>query len=53
MSIQIIVKILASRLTHVIFTVVNEVSIKGRQIIHGPLMVNEIIVWTLKKNHDF
>lgn len=53
--IQHIAKILANRLSHVISSVVSEVQtayIKGRQIIDGPLMVNEIISWATKKNKN-
>ncbi|GJX68153.1 RNA-directed DNA polymerase, eukaryota [Tanacetum coccineum] len=49
---KIIAKILANRLSRVLPSVVGEVQmayIKGRQIIDGPLMVNEIIAWA--KNH--
>ncbi|GJS61197.1 cysteine-rich receptor-like protein kinase [Tanacetum coccineum] len=55
---KIIAKILANRLALVIPSVVGEVQmafIKGRQIIDGPLMVDEIISWAKrrKKKHMF
>lgn len=53
---KIIAKILANRILKVISTVVSEVQtayIKGRQIIDGPLLVNEIIAWATKKNEKF
>lgn len=49
---KVIAKILANRLGQVVHSVVSEVQtayIKGRQIIDGPLMVNEIISWAKKK----
>ncbi|GKB70539.1 cysteine-rich receptor-like protein kinase, partial [Tanacetum coccineum] len=48
---KIIAKILANRLSRVLPSVVGEVQmayIKGRQIIDGPLMINEIIAWAKK-----
>lgn len=48
---KIIAKILANRLALVISSVVGDSQmafIKGRQIIDGPLMVNEIIAWAKK-----
>ncbi|GJT94691.1 putative RNA-directed DNA polymerase, eukaryota, reverse transcriptase zinc-binding domain protein [Tanacetum coccineum] len=45
---KIVAKILANRLSSVISSVVSDVQmtfIKGRQIIDGPLMVDEIISW--------
>ena len=48
----VIAKILANRLQRVVHSVVSEVQtsyIKDRQIIDGPLMVNEIISWASKK----
>ena len=54
---KIIAKVLANRLANVISSVVGEVQmafIKGRQIIDGPLMVDEIISWAkLKKKKAF
>lgn len=50
---KVIAKVLANRLMKVIHSVVSEVQtayIKGRQIIDGPLMVNEFISWASKKN---
>ncbi|GJW52225.1 putative reverse transcriptase domain-containing protein [Tanacetum coccineum] len=49
---KVIVKVLANRLIQVVHSVISEVRtayIKGRQIIDGPLMVNEIISWASKK----
>ncbi|GKD17256.1 RNA-directed DNA polymerase, eukaryota, partial [Tanacetum coccineum] len=49
---KIIAKILANRLALVIPSVMGEVQmafIKGRQIIDGPLMVDEIISWAKRK----
>ncbi|GJS34885.1 putative RNA-directed DNA polymerase [Tanacetum coccineum] len=48
---KIIAKILANRLSQVVASVVGDVQmayIKGRQIIDGPLMVEEIIAWAKK-----
>jgi hypothetical protein len=48
---KIISKILANRLSRVVSSVVSDVQmayIKGRQIIDGPLMVDEIIAWAKK-----
>ncbi|GJX30644.1 putative RNA-directed DNA polymerase [Tanacetum coccineum] len=48
---KIIAKILANRLSRVVSSVVGDVQmayIKGRQIIDGPLMVDEIIAWAKK-----
>ncbi|GKC94258.1 putative RNA-directed DNA polymerase, eukaryota, reverse transcriptase zinc-binding domain protein [Tanacetum coccineum] len=48
----VISKVLANRLQQVVHSVVSEVQtafIKDRQIIDGPLMVNEIISWANKK----
>ncbi|GJW01987.1 putative RNA-directed DNA polymerase [Tanacetum coccineum] len=45
---KVIAKVLANRLLQVVGSVVSEVQttfIKGRQIVDGPLMVNEIIAW--------
>ncbi|GJU00233.1 putative RNA-directed DNA polymerase [Tanacetum coccineum] len=50
---KIIAKVLANRLALVISSVVGEsqtVFIKGRQIINGPLMVDEIISWAKMYN---
>ncbi|GJR17850.1 RNA-directed DNA polymerase, eukaryota, reverse transcriptase zinc-binding domain protein [Tanacetum coccineum] len=50
---KVIAKVLANRLLQVANSIVSEVQsayIKGRQIIDGPLMVNEIINWASKKN---
>nr|GEV69357.1 cysteine-rich receptor-like protein kinase [Tanacetum cinerariifolium] len=50
---KVIAKILANRLLQVVNSIIGEVQsayIKGRQIIYGPLMVNEIINWASKKN---
>ncbi|GJX14844.1 RNA-directed DNA polymerase, eukaryota [Tanacetum coccineum] len=49
---KVIAKILANRLMQVVHLVVSEVQsayIKERQIIDGPLMVDEIISWASKK----
>ncbi|GJY91591.1 putative RNA-directed DNA polymerase [Tanacetum coccineum] len=49
---KVISKLLANRLSQVVNSVVNEVQtayIKERQIIDGPLMVNEILAWVSKK----
>ncbi|GJW61371.1 RNA-directed DNA polymerase, eukaryota, reverse transcriptase zinc-binding domain protein [Tanacetum coccineum] len=49
---KVIAKILANRLQGVVYSVVSEVQaayIKDRQIIDGPLMVNEVISWASKK----
>ena len=49
---KVIAKVLANRLFKVVNSVVSEVQtayIKGRQIIDGPLMVNEIISWATKR----
>nr|GEV96970.1 G-type lectin S-receptor-like serine/threonine-protein kinase At4g27290 isoform X1 [Tanacetum cinerariifolium] len=51
---KVIAKVLANRLSKVVNSVVSEVQmayIKGRQIIDGTLMVNEIISWASKR-HD-
>ncbi|GKA79907.1 putative RNA-directed DNA polymerase [Tanacetum coccineum] len=48
---KIIAKILANRLSQVVSSVVSDVQmayIKGRQIIDGPLMVDDIIAWAKK-----
>ncbi|GJU87842.1 putative RNA-directed DNA polymerase, eukaryota, reverse transcriptase zinc-binding domain protein [Tanacetum coccineum] len=48
---NVIAKLLANRLVKVVSSVVSEVQmtfIKGRQIIDGPLMVNEILSWAGK-----
>ncbi|GJR32994.1 putative RNA-directed DNA polymerase, eukaryota, reverse transcriptase zinc-binding domain protein [Tanacetum coccineum] len=48
---KIVAKVLANRLALVIPLVVSEVQmafIKGRQIMDGPLLVNEIILWAKK-----
>ncbi|GKB29228.1 putative RNA-directed DNA polymerase [Tanacetum coccineum] len=48
---KIIAKILANRLSLVIPSIIGEVQmafIKGRQIIDGPLVVNEVISWAKK-----
>nr|GEZ85705.1 putative RNA-directed DNA polymerase, eukaryota, reverse transcriptase zinc-binding domain protein [Tanacetum cinerariifolium] len=48
---KIIAKILANRLSRVVSLVIGDVQmayIKGRQIIDGPLMVDEIIAWVKK-----
>ncbi|GJT17712.1 putative RNA-directed DNA polymerase [Tanacetum coccineum] len=53
---KIIAKVLANRLSKVISSVVGEVQmdfIKGRQIIDGPLMVDEIISWAKKQKKKF
>lgn len=50
---KVIAKLLANRLIQVVSSIVSEVQsayIKGRQIIDGPLMINEIISWATKKN---
>ncbi|GJR04155.1 putative RNA-directed DNA polymerase, eukaryota, reverse transcriptase zinc-binding domain protein [Tanacetum coccineum] len=50
---KVIAKVLATRLQKVVHSVVSEVQtayVKGRQIIDGPLMVNEIISWASKRN---
>nr|GEY81883.1 RNA-directed DNA polymerase, eukaryota, reverse transcriptase zinc-binding domain protein [Tanacetum cinerariifolium] len=50
---KVIAKVVANRLQKVVQSVVSEVQmayIKGRQIIDGSLMVNEIISWASKKN---
>nr|GEV35036.1 RNA-directed DNA polymerase, eukaryota, reverse transcriptase zinc-binding domain protein [Tanacetum cinerariifolium] len=49
---KVIAKVLANRLQQVVHSVVSEVQtayLKGRQIIDGPLMMNEIISWASKK----
>ncbi|GKC23726.1 putative RNA-directed DNA polymerase, eukaryota, reverse transcriptase zinc-binding domain protein [Tanacetum coccineum] len=49
---KVIAKVLSNRLSKVVHSVVREVQtayIKGRQIIDGPLMVNEILAWASKK----
>ncbi|GJY54252.1 ribonuclease H-like domain-containing protein [Tanacetum coccineum] len=49
---KVIAKVLANRLLKVVHSVVSDVQtayIKGRQIVYGPLMVNEIISWASKK----
>ncbi|GKC93798.1 RNA-directed DNA polymerase, eukaryota [Tanacetum coccineum] len=49
---KVIAKLLANRLLQAVSFVVSDVQttyIKGRQIIEGPLMVNEIISWASKK----
>ncbi|GJV04827.1 putative RNA-directed DNA polymerase [Tanacetum coccineum] len=49
---KVIAKVLSNRLSKVVHSVVSEVQtayIKGKQIIDGPLMVNEILVWASKK----
>ncbi|GKD57735.1 RNA-directed DNA polymerase, eukaryota, reverse transcriptase zinc-binding domain protein, partial [Tanacetum coccineum] len=49
---KVIAKVLANRLIQVVHSVISEVQmacIKGRQIIDGPFMVNEIILWASKK----
>ncbi|GKC43831.1 RNA-directed DNA polymerase, eukaryota, partial [Tanacetum coccineum] len=49
---KVIAKLLANRLLQVVSSVVSDIQtdyIKGRQIIDGPLMVNEIISWASKK----
>ncbi|GKB75709.1 RNA-directed DNA polymerase, eukaryota, reverse transcriptase zinc-binding domain protein [Tanacetum coccineum] len=48
---KILAKVLANHLAHVISSVISEVQmafIKGRQIIDGPLIVDEIISWAKK-----
>ncbi|GJV50953.1 RNA-directed DNA polymerase, eukaryota [Tanacetum coccineum] len=48
---KIITKVLANRLSKVIASIVSEVQmafVKGRQIIDGPLIVDEIIAWAKK-----
>ncbi|GJX32886.1 putative RNA-directed DNA polymerase [Tanacetum coccineum] len=53
---KIIAKVLANRLQQVVHSVVSEVQtayIRGRQIIDGPLMVNEIISWATKHKERF
>ncbi|GKE37445.1 putative RNA-directed DNA polymerase, eukaryota, reverse transcriptase zinc-binding domain protein [Tanacetum coccineum] len=49
---KVIAKVLANRLLQVVGSVVSDVQttfIKGRQIVDGPLMVNEIIAWAKNK----
>nr|GEV01064.1 retrovirus-related Pol polyprotein from transposon TNT 1-94 [Tanacetum cinerariifolium] len=49
---KLIAKVLANRLLKVINLIVSEVQtahIQGRQIIDGPLIVNEILAWATKK----
>nr|GFA93753.1 putative RNA-directed DNA polymerase, eukaryota, reverse transcriptase zinc-binding domain protein [Tanacetum cinerariifolium] len=49
---KVIAKVLANRLLKVINSIVSEVQtayIQGRQIIDGPLIVNEILAWATKK----
>nr|GEU97720.1 cysteine-rich receptor-like protein kinase [Tanacetum cinerariifolium] len=49
---KVIDEVLANRLLQVVGSVVSEVQttfIKGRQIVDGPLMVNEIIAWAKNK----
>lgn len=49
---KIIAKVIANRLSQVISSIVSESQtayIKGRQIIDGPLIVNEIVSWAKKK----
>nr|GEX19971.1 serine/threonine-protein kinase tricorner-like [Tanacetum cinerariifolium] len=51
-SLIVIAKVLANRLQQVVHSVVSDVQtayLKGRQITHGPLMVNGILSWALKK----
>ncbi|GJW68642.1 putative RNA-directed DNA polymerase, eukaryota, reverse transcriptase zinc-binding domain protein [Tanacetum coccineum] len=53
---KIIAKVLANRLSKVIASVVSEVQmafVKGRQIIDGPLIVDEIIAWAKKRKKRF
>ncbi|GJR61889.1 RNA-directed DNA polymerase, eukaryota, reverse transcriptase zinc-binding domain protein [Tanacetum coccineum] len=50
---KVIAKVLANLLSKVVNSVVSEVQttyIKGRQIIDGPLMANEIISWASKRH---
>ena len=45
---KVIAKVLANRLLQVVNSVISDVQstyLKGRQMIDGPLMVNEIINW--------
>ncbi|GJY53800.1 RNA-directed DNA polymerase, eukaryota, reverse transcriptase zinc-binding domain protein [Tanacetum coccineum] len=49
---KVIAKILANRLQQVVHSVISEVQtayVEGRQIIDGPLIVNEVISWASKK----
>ncbi|GKA49914.1 putative RNA-directed DNA polymerase, partial [Tanacetum coccineum] len=53
---KVVAKVLANRLLQVIDSIVSEVQtayIKGRQIIDGPLIVNEFLSWAAKKKERF
>ena len=53
---KLIAKVLANRLQKVVHSVLSDVQtayLKGRQITDGPLMVNEILSWALKKKERF
>ncbi|GKA93672.1 putative RNA-directed DNA polymerase, partial [Tanacetum coccineum] len=53
---KVIAKVLANRFQQVVDLVVSDVQsayLKGRQIMDGPLMVNEILSWVLGKKNAF
>ena len=52
---KVIAKILANRLQQVVHSVVSDVQtayVEGRQIIDGPLIVNEVISWASRKKES-